>query len=113
MKEITEFITHVTASLDGHRFVKITLSRPGSHAGELLNVYVRSVIIKKNVNLSFTYHFKTNDQTKNFAVEEGLQELRLLIEGSFQNSRLFTTTDDIVLQLAKKGSATIRKEKAS
>jgi len=113
MKEIDDFLRQTKNSLVDNRFVKITLSKPTSQAGELVNLYARRVVIKGKENLSFTYHFRTNDQTRNFDVEEGLHELGILIEKTFYNSRLFTTEEDIVLQITKTGNSTISKTKAS
>lgn len=113
MKELADFLTAVKSAIDARNFVKITLSKPTPAAKNLDNVYVRLVAIKGIENLSFTYRFQTNDQTKNFDVDNGVKELRSLLEGSFNNGRLFTLREDIVLQVSKKGSASLLRAKPS
>ncbi len=111
MKEIEDFLTSIKASIDSQSFVKITLSKPTRQAGKLVNVYIRLVTIKDILNLSFTYHFETNDQVKNFAVAAGLLELQTLMKDSFQHSTLFTTAEDVLFRTSKKGHASISRIK--
>lgn len=113
MKAIDDFMSSIKTSITKKMFVKITLSKPTHLAGDLLNVYARLIAGKDEAKISFTYHFRTNDQTKNFAIDDGLFALRALVEKSFYNSRLFTLEEDIVLQITKKGNAGITKAKPS
>lgn len=113
MKEVTEFTDSVRTSIDNQSFAKITLSKPSKQAGALQNVYVRLALIKDTPNLSFTYRYKTNDQTKNFSFTDGLSELTTLITNQFQNATLFTTLGDVLFRVSKKGQPTITKSKAS
>ena len=113
MEEIKEFINQIKRAVQDNNFVKVTLSKPTKKAGELLNVYIRLTTIKQTNNLSFTYHYKTNDQVKNFAVDTGLDVLHPLIEDSFLHAVLFTTSQDVLIRMSKKGKATLTKTNPS
>jgi hypothetical protein len=104
MEEMQDFISSIRKSIDTKCFVKLTLSKPVKHT-ELLNVYIRLTEIKNLPHVSLTYHFKNNDQVKNFSVDEGLNELQTLATHSFQHCTLFTTEADVLLRISKKGKA--------
>jgi 2-polyprenyl-3-methyl-5-hydroxy-6-metoxy-1,4-benzoquinol methylase len=110
---IDEFITHLKDSIKNQEFVKLTLSKPSKNEKGLQNVYVRLVSIKQASKLSFTYRHNTNDQVKNFDIEEATAEIRLLLKDSFKIATLFTTTADFVLLIPKKGKLILKKSKAS
>lgn len=113
MKEHVDFLGAVKSAIENKSFAKITLSKPRVAAENIENVYVRLVVIRNAENLSFTYRFRTNDQTKNFDVAGGLKELQSLLERSFFNSRLFTLGEDVVLQVSRKGTASLLRTKPS
>ncbi len=104
-----ELMQKIAASLDEGHFIKLTLSKPLLKSSELTNVYVRKVSIKNEEHLSFTYRYKTNDQTKNFSTNGALEEVKNLLTGSFKNATLFTQTADYSLLISKKGKATLKK----
>jgi hypothetical protein len=108
-----DFINAVQQSLQNHEFVKITLSKPAEKDSALVNVYIRRVTIKELPKLSFTYRNKTNDQVKNFEESEGLIEVKKMLTANFKSATLFTTQQDLVLQVSKKGKATLTKLKPS
>jgi len=113
MKERVDFLGAVKSAVENKTFAKVTLSKPRVAAENIDNVYVRLVVIKNTETLSFTYRFHTNDQTKNFDVEGGVKELQSLLERSFFNGRLFTLGEDVVLQVSKKGTASLLRTKPS
>jgi hypothetical protein len=112
VKELEELIEITKKALASEEFVKITLSKPRID-GPLQNVYIRPVLIKNKAWLSFTYRNKTNDQTKNKSIEEGIQELESLLQNNFLIATLFTTKEDIVFQTAKKGKGILLKKDPS
>lgn len=109
MKE--ELLNALQASLSTKEFIKMTLSK--SQQDDLKNVYVRLIQIKKVDHLSFTYRYKTNDQVKNYSLQDGVAELDHLLDDVFKIATLFTTSNDIAYQVNKKGKASIRSSKAS
>jgi SAM-dependent methyltransferase len=109
---INDFTSQLKDSIRNQEFVKLTLSKP-SNEKDLNNVYVRLVMIKQSQKLSFTYRYKTNDQVKNFDLDEAVTEIKSLLKDSFKIATLFTTQADIVLLIPKKGKLILKKGKAS
>jgi len=107
MKEMQLFIDKLIESFANYSFVKITLSKPTYKSDGLLNVYIRLVVIKEKPTFSSTYHYKTNDQVKNFSLEELKIELSELLNKKFKAARLFTLDYDVSIQFSKKGKATL------
>ena len=107
---INDFIAQLKKSVTEKEFVKLTLSKPSKNDQVLQNVYVRLVTIKQAIKLSFTYRAHTNDQVKNFDLEEAATELQGLLKDSFKIATLFTIKEVIVLLTPKK---TIKSNKAS
>jgi hypothetical protein len=113
LQVIEEFIAHLKDSINSHEFVKLTFSKPSKDEKELSNVYVRPVSIKQTLKLSFTYRYKTNDQVKNFDIEEASAEIKVLLKDQFKIASLFTSGADFVLLIPKKGNPILKKNKAS
>ncbi|MCL4856446.1 MAG: SAM-dependent methyltransferase, partial [Flavobacteriales bacterium] len=70
MKELNLFLEKLTTAFNNQSFVKITLSKPAFKSDGLLNVYLRLVELKNELNFSATYHYQTNDQVKNYTLEQ-------------------------------------------
>lgn len=113
MNELNTFLEKLTQSLEVNNFVKITLSKPAFKSDGLLNIYVRLVEIKEEAMLSFTYHYQTNDQVKNYTLEEAQQTLTALLNTKFKIAILFTLEEDFTLQFSKKGKASIKTTRPS
>jgi len=108
MNELAPFFDKLTQSIEQDNFVKVTLSKPAYKSDGLLNVYVRLVEIKGEQQLSFTYHYQTNDQVKNYTVKAAQQELNKLLNGKFKVAILFTLEEDFMVQISKKGKVSTR-----
>jgi SAM-dependent methyltransferase len=93
-----EFINIIQESFAEKTFLKLTLSNYHGIEPDWKNIYVRQVLIKNMLYLSFTFRRKTNDFVKNFLVEEGLQKITQYIENDFKIATLFTPKNDIVLE---------------
>lgn len=81
----------LTEALADNTFVKLTLAsyRGGDHA--LKNVLIRPVELRAGFRLSFVYRYATNDVTKNFERDEGLELITDLVGSQFKHAHLFTT----------------------
>lgn len=108
-----DFLDEISHSIKKESFVKLTLSKPSVKQSDLTNVYVRPVQIKNEPCLSFTYKYKTNDQVKNFSLEESEEKIKTLIKEKFKNAALFTTQNNWSLQISKKGKISILKSPPS
>lgn len=108
MVDRTPFFEKISESFNNETFVKITLSKPAYKSDGLLNVYVRLIEIKGEQQLSFTYHYQTNDQVKNYNLKGAQEEINKLLDGKFRVAILFTLDEDFTLQLSKKGKVSTR-----
>lgn len=108
MKELNLFLEKFTASYNNKSFVKITLSKPAYKGEGLLNIYFRLVEIKNELLFSATFHYQTNDQVKNYTLEQSQSLLKELLNQKFKVATLFTLTEDFTIQFSKKGKATTR-----
>jgi len=74
---------------------------------QLKNIYVRQVLIKREVKLSFTYRYQTRDIVKNYSFADGVVRVREALANGFNAATLFTTGFDLTLdrQSLKKKAA--------
>lgn len=111
---LSTFIESVKVAIQNDTFVKLSL---GSHKGEEANlkkIYIKLVLIKKEVYLSFTFRYKTQDITKNKTISEGIVFIESqLSQHIFTVSTLFSTEKNLIIQLNSKSKWIIRTEKAS
>lgn len=113
MTAINSFVEEIQYSFDNKTFIKIKCSKPKSKTSDLVHIYIRPILIKNDTKLSFTYKFKTNDQTKNFSIKEGLAEINSLIANQFLAFTLFTSENDFNLLGNIKGTYTLIRGKAT
>lgn len=112
MEELNTFLSKIENSLKSKSFIKITLSKPKDKKDDLTNVYIKPILLKNELNLSFTYRHKTNDQVKNYSKNQSIELLNDLIN-SFTICTLFTNSNDHIFQVSKKGKPSLRTQKKS
>src|SRR5690606_14221711 len=93
-----ELIIQLQDSIKNGTFVKLSLSDYHGNEAELKNVYLRMVLIKRDIKLSFTYRYKRRDLVKNLSVSDGADQVRHLLSNGFRVASLFTTLYDIVFE---------------
>ena len=113
MNDIESLVEKLNLSFKGDTFIKITLSKPAYKSDGLHNVYVRLITIKEEPTFSFTYHYQTNDQVKNYSLEETKNILAELLSQKFRIATLFTLKEDFTIQFSKKGKVSTRITPAS
>ncbi len=112
--DITELINKFEQSVAQNTFIKLTLSNKRVSSSELKNVYVKPVMIKDRLLMSFVDRFNTKDVTRNLELQDASDEIKRLLEESFLQCYLSSTTDDYHLLINKKGNSTLlRKPPAS
>ena len=100
-----KFFAALDESLDGGTFIKLTLARyRGAEAG-LKNIYVRPVELKGGRRLSFLHRYRTRDAVSNHTHEEGARLLREKLGDEFASGHLFTSEEDLRLDVSRKGEA--------
>ncbi|SEB39919.1 Methyltransferase domain-containing protein [Tenacibaculum sp. MAR_2009_124] len=114
MKEaLQELFIELKESYTNDSFVKLTLSKTVKKSDTLANVYIRKVIIKDEPCLQFLYRYLTNDQVKNYTLEESINELEILLTEKFKAATLFTLSNDLIVLISKKKKVSYKKTKPS
>ncbi len=96
-----------TACGDG-TLVKLTLGKPRPDAGDLRNVYVKPVTLKRGPEFSFVFRHATRDVTKNHPADAAVAEVTRLLNESFFDAHLFTTNQQAQLESQPDGAARLR-----
>ncbi len=100
--KLTEFIGITLKSIESNTFVKLTLSKYIGIEPDLVNIYVKQVLIKNEPKLSFTYHYKTKDIVKNYSPLEFQDKLIEFINvNNFTNVNFLTTLSNCQLIVDK------------
>lgn len=108
------FLDRIRESLAGDALIKISLGNYKGNSPQLKNIYIKPVLIKRVMMLSFTLRYQTKDITKNFTPAEAMEQLgQLLSQSEFRIATLFTTQENIICSFEKGGDWRTRKEKAT
>ena len=99
--DLNNFLQLLLNSVNKQTFIKITLGNKKEKSAELKNVFVKPVLIKNVIKLSFVYRYPTTDITKNFDAKEGSILISKMLEDEFYNADLFTTENDFHLSIQK------------
>lgn len=95
---LNEHIATLTAAISDSmvngNMLKLTLSNKRSKTDDLNNVFVKPVMIKDQTLLSFVYRHSTRDVTKNFTIEDAVDQIAVLLSATFFNADLFTSAAD-------------------
>ena len=113
MSTFALFSETIQSTIAEDTFVKITLSKPIRKKEGLRNIYVRLVSIQEELKLSFTYHYKTNDQVKNYTILEGIEVLQEYLSNTFRTAVVFALKEDLQVFLSKKKVISYKKGAAS
>lgn len=98
------FVKELEKSLGDSTFVKLTLSNYKGSDRQLQRVSVRAIETKKGPRLMFQTRFETRDVVKNYDHREAADEVRRLLAVGFRNGHLFTTEQDLQLDIGKRNS---------
>ena len=100
-----EFINRLSQSLANGTFVKLTLGNYKGGDTQLQKIFVRLVTTKKGTRLFFLYRGATRDTAKNYDIDTGVALIAESIDGQFFSGHLFTTENDLQLEIGKKGKS--------
>ena len=103
--DLNNFLQLLLNSIDKQTFIKITLGNKREKSADLKNVFVKPVLIKNVIKLSFVYRYLTNDITKNFDAKESSILIGKMLEDEFYNADLFTAENDFHLSIQKNNTA--------
>ncbi|HVF46318.1 MAG TPA: SAM-dependent methyltransferase [Pyrinomonadaceae bacterium] len=105
LENTQKFVDALAASLRDGTFVKLTLGNykgPDEHLQKLL---VRLVKTSSGMRLFFLYRTDTRDTAKNFDLAGGRELIARALDGEFFSGHLFTTSNDLQLDIGKKGKS--------
>lgn len=105
IENVEKFISEFAKSLREDTFVKMTLGNYKGSDEHLQKILIRLVETKKGIRLFFLYRYDTRDTAKNFDLNEGVKILRGIIGTDFFAGHLFTTKNDLQMDIGKKGKS--------
>lgn len=105
---LDDFLDKVSVALRARAFDRVVLAGPRGQGDDLLRIIARRIELKGQPALSLVYRHKTRDVTKNFPVQEGLQQLRDALIHDFDNAHLHSGLSDIQLARSRKGRWSLR-----
>jgi Methyltransferase domain len=95
--QLVVWLDAVSTAFNAGQLVKIRLSKPDQTAADLKSIEIRPIPVKRDVKLSFTYHYKTRDIVKNYSLVESHELLAQLLTATFAGAWLHTATADTSL----------------
>lgn len=98
----------LATSLTAGTFVRLLLAKPVGADEQLERLLVREVQLRGERQLSFLWHYRTRDITKNHPLAEGLKLVDDLLGTPFHNAHLLTNTAEIQLAYSRKGRPSLR-----
>lgn len=102
-ENIDKFIDALRTSLARESFVKLTLGNYRGADKHLQKIQVRPISTKKGNRLYFLNRSETRDTAKNYSFDEGIERVGNLLGSEFFNAHLFTTENDLQLDIDNKG----------
>lgn len=110
MKEnLQELFKAIQNSVKEDTFVKLTLSKPLRKSDALPNVYIRPIVLKGELSFQFLYRYSTNDQVKNYDLNESIEIIEELLSEKFRAASLFTLSNDLLVFVSKKKKVSYKK----
>ena len=111
MSPSQEIITQIADSVAANTFVRFTLSKNRTKGSDLKKVIFKLAIIKKTLQFTSTLRHQTQDITKNYSIENGLAEISRMMKTQFLIYNLFTSKEDVSVEILKDGKEKIRRTK--
>jgi len=102
MTEFNHFFETLQQNVIKDEFVKLTLSKPVRKSLGLQNVYMRLFVVDNKEIFQFKYRYATENQYKQFSLNEAISELEILLMDSFRVGTLFTLNEDLLVTVSKK-----------
>ena len=107
-----DLIKNLKALIQEQKLVKVSLGNYKGTEANLKNIYIKPVLIKQELLLSFVFRYQTKDITKNFSIDQAIDEISSYV--GFQGFRLVnlqTTSENLIYQMNKKAEWRVQKEK--
>jgi hypothetical protein len=105
-----QFFAELESAFAGGTLVRVALRAYGGTDPSIKSIDIKPALIKRQPQLSFTWHYKTRDVVRNHPWDEALVELQGLVGVEFGLAQLFTTTADWSLDFQGKSPKLRRSE---
>ncbi|MCI3879194.1 MULTISPECIES: class I SAM-dependent methyltransferase [Acinetobacter] len=96
-----QFFLDIQQSIENKSFDRLVLSQYKGEMAQLEKMTFRVIELQGQATLSCLYHYTTQDMTKNYAIDDGLEKIAGLLKLSKQ-ANLFTSDQDVQLKKNKK-----------
>ena len=96
-------LQQIIDAVQNNNLLKITLGSKRDKTTDLKNVFIKPVLIKELPHLSFVYRHTTNDITKNFTPAQSINIIQELLQNSFLNADVYTTSSTFYYSILKDG----------
>lgn len=105
-KQLRTIIAH---SVETGELDKLVLSKYKGTIAGLEKIQMRIVEIKQQSMLCFVYKYKTKDSTKNYSLNDALDEIAAQMNSGFKHLHAHTSTHDYQLMVSKKDKVVLAK----
>ncbi|ENV38443.1 hypothetical protein F959_00499 [Acinetobacter venetianus RAG-1 = CIP 110063] len=105
-----QFFLDIQQSIENQSFDRLILSQYKGELAQLEKMTFRQIELQGQATLSCLYHYPTQDITKNYSIDEGLEKIAELLSQSKQ-ANLFTLHEDVQLKKNKKKAMLSRQKK--
>lgn len=105
-----QFFLDIQQSIESQSFDRLILSQYKGELAQLEKMTFRQIELQGQATLSCLYHYTTQDMTKNYSIDEGLEKIAELLSQSKQ-ANLFTLHEDVQLKKNKKKAMLSRQKK--
>jgi SAM-dependent methyltransferase len=113
IENVEKFIAEFARSLEEETFVKMTLGNYKGADEHLQKLLLRLIETRKGNRLFFLYRYDTRDTAKNHDFAEAVKILRTIFGKDFFSGHLFTTENDLQLDIGRKGKSRLNIAKAT
>ena len=109
---ISDLLLAVEQAFQDQQLIKLVLSKYAGSETNLQRIDIKMVSLRETLQLSFLYHYKTQDVTKNYSWIEAKSILTEFLGRQFKQANLLTTQQEWQLLVSKKGklSLTVKKQ---
>lgn len=108
---VLEYIDLIRCHFSRNTLVRVLLTKAQASPDDLKKVHIRPVELKGSRQLTFIYEYPTRQITRNFSLEEGLEQAAPLLVEMFRHAVLFTTESEIELLCNRKKETRLMRHK--
>jgi hypothetical protein len=106
--QVKLFFDKLQSFIDKKELIKLTLTGKRDKNSDLKKLIVTAVELKKGFCLNFVYRHNTNDITKNYEIEEGIQLIVKSLENEFINAEILAKHENISLNILPNGKVKLK-----